>query len=124
MASIASSGSARDGSIVGGELHVRIVSGSKILDSLMHRGSNLSTESRRVKVGHVDQISHTCNTHTHIHTSCTPPLPYQSVHPCRDIQQSMKWCDVVMRSICVMITVQQLWRLYDKTLFFLLGKSN
>lgn len=36
--------------IVGGELHVRIVSGSRVLNALLHRRRHLSSESRRLKV--------------------------------------------------------------------------
>lgn len=39
------------GELLGGELHVRIISGSNVLDALVHRQRTLTSESRHLKVG-------------------------------------------------------------------------
>lgn len=39
------------GELLGGELHVRIISGSNVLDALVHRQRTLTSESRKLKVG-------------------------------------------------------------------------
>jgi len=41
------------GELLGGELHVRIVSGCNVLDALLHRQRTLTSESRRLKVRHL-----------------------------------------------------------------------
>lgn len=48
-------GPAGAGEVLGGELHVRIISGSNVLDALVHRQRTLTSESRKLKVG--------CNSH-------------------------------------------------------------
>lgn len=46
------------GELLGGELHVRIISGSNVLDALVHRQRTLTSESRHLKVG--GSCAHLC----------------------------------------------------------------
>jgi hypothetical protein len=52
IAASAASGLPRGGGeLLGGELHVRVISGSNVLDALVHRQRTLTSESRHLKVG-------------------------------------------------------------------------
>lgn len=44
--------------LLGGELHVRIVSGCNILDALLHRQRTLTSESRHLKVRLLEETIH------------------------------------------------------------------
>lgn len=76
IAATAASGQApgSGGELLGGELHVRIVSGTNVLDALVHRQRQLTSESRRLKVGEamfMHSITAVHQTHAVEHVVCS-----------------------------------------------------